>query len=161
MSLDELAQWFSGARRIVIVGVGNPIRRDDNVGVEIVNGLEGKVPKSVLLIKSETVPESFIEPIVKFKPTHILILDAALLGLGPGAIKFMKTIEVKATAISTHALPIHIFCEYLTKTTGAKIAMLLIQPKNASFGEELTCELKMTKEKLVRHLVKMVGQIAN
>jgi hydrogenase 3 maturation protease len=159
MSLDELPKWFSGARRIVIVGIGNPIRRDDNVGVEIVKGLEGKVQKSVLLIKSETVPESFIEPILEFNPSHILILDAALFGLSPGAIRLMEAMEVKTTAISTHALPIRIFCEYLAEMTGAKIALLLIQPGDTNFGEGLTRELRLARKKLVNDLAKIIRSL--
>ena len=157
--IDNVTRWFSKAQRIVIVGVGNPIRRDDNVGVEVVNGLEGKVPKSVFLIKSETVPESFIGPIVEFKPTHILIIDAALLNLSPGTAKLLETMEVSKTAISTHALPIQIFCEYLAWTTDAKVAMLLVQPKDTSFGEGLTRELELARRKLVNQLIKTIESI--
>jgi len=156
MSSDDLVKWFSNARRIVIVGIGNPLRRDDNVGVEIVKGLEGKVQKSVLLIKSETVPESYIEPILEFNPSHILILDAALFGLAPGAIKLMEVSEVKTTAISTHALPLQIFCKYLAETIEAKIALLLIQPGDTNFGEGLTRELRLARKKLVNDLAKII-----
>jgi Ni,Fe-hydrogenase maturation factor len=60
------------------------------------------------------------------------------------------------TPISTHALPLRIFCEYLAKTTGAKIALLLIQPKDADFGEGLTTELKNTAVKLTNLLSKIL-----
>jgi hydrogenase 3 maturation protease len=156
--MDDLAAWLSGARRIVIVGVGNPLRRDDNVGVETIEGLEGKALQNVLLIKSETVPEEFMEQIVDFRPTHILIIDAALLDLAPGSARLTECLQTSRTPVSTHALPIQIFCEYLAKMTGAKIAMLLIQPKDTSFGEGLTHELELAREKLVSHLVRIVGQ---
>jgi hydrogenase 3 maturation protease len=157
MSLKkDLINWFSEAQRIVIVGVGNPIRRDDNIGVEIVSGIEGKFSKSVFLIKSETVPESFIEPIIEFKPTHILIIDAALLNLNPGSAKLVRSVEVPKTVISTHALPIQTFCEYLIKMTGAQMALLLIQPKNTHFGEGLTQELKLARKKIVNYLTKAI-----
>lgn len=156
---DNLARWFSKAQRIVIVGVGNSIRRDDNIGVEIVNGLKGKVTKDVFLIKSETVPESFIEPIVEFKPTHILIIDAGLMNLSPGTAKIVETIEVSKTAISIHALPIQIFCEYLAKMTDAKVAIILVQPKDTSLGEGLTHELDLAREKLVDYLAKIIESV--
>lgn len=158
--IDDLAQWFSKAMRIVIVGVGNPIRRDDNIGVEIVNELEGKVSESVFLIKSETVPENFIEPIIEFKPTHVLIIDAALLNLSPGSAKLVGATGAPEGAISTHALPIQIFCEYLTEMIGARIAMLLVQPKDTSFGEGLTCELSLVREELVKCLIKVIESVA-
>ena len=162
MSLaNDLAQWFSDAQRIVIVGVGNPIRKDDNIGVEIVSGLEGKVPKHVFLIKSETVPESFIEPIIEFRPTHILIIDAALLNLNPGSAKLVKSMAISRAAVSTHTLPIQIFCEYLTRTTDAKIALLLVQPEDASFGEGLTPELDLASKRLVDYLIKIIESVVN
>ena len=159
--MDNLVQWFSDAKKIVIVGVGNPIRKDDNVGIEIVRGLEGKVSDSVLLIKSETVPESFIEPIIEFKPTHILIIDAGLLNLSPGSVKLVQSMKIKSVAVSTHTLPIQIFCEYLRKMTEAKIAMLLIQPENTNFGEGLTDELFLKSRKLINSLIKIIESIEN
>ncbi|UCH03131.1 MAG: hydrogenase maturation protease [Candidatus Bathyarchaeota archaeon] len=156
-ALNELEQWLSKSQRIVIVGIGNPIRRDDNIGVEIVSGLEGNVSETVLLIKSETVPESFIEPIIEFQPTNILIIDAALLNLSPGSVKLVKSLTGSKTAISTHALPIQIFCEYLIKMTQAQVAMLLIQPKDTSFGEGLTHELDLTRRTITKKIQSVVN----
>ena len=34
-------EWFKGKKRVVVVGVGNPIREDDNVGLKILAGLAG------------------------------------------------------------------------------------------------------------------------
>jgi len=148
-----LRAWLSDAQRIVIAGIGNPLRKDDFVGVEIVRNLQKKVSRSVYLIECETVPESFIEPITAFKPTHILIIDAAMLNLKPGSSKLIKTDQiVKRLAISTHALPLRIFCEYLAKTTGAEIGLLGIQPTDSSFGEGLTTDLKKVSVELANVL---------
>jgi len=154
---NNLKNWLSNAQRVVVAGIGNPLRKDDFVGVEIVRNLLNKVSQSVYLIECETVPESFMEPITDFKPTHILIIDAALLNLKPGSSKLIEPGQMmRQSAISTHALPLRIFCEYLAKTTGAKIALLLIQPKDAGFGEGLTTELKKTAVKLTNLLSKIL-----
>jgi len=146
---DKLGTWLSDAKRVVIAGIGNPLRKDDFVGVKIVRSLQGKVSKSVYLIECETVPESFIEQIAEFNPTHILLIDAALLDDKPGVSKLAGSDQLAdRPAVSTHALPLQIFCEYLRKTTGAKIAMLAIQPKDASFGEGLTTEVEKTSTEL-------------
>lgn len=150
---NNLKNWLSDAQRVVIAGIGNPLRKDDFVGVEIVRNLQKKVSRSVYLIECETVPESFIEPITAFKPTHILIIDAAMLNLKPGSSKLIEPGKmVEQPAISTHALPLRIFCEYLARTTSAKIALLVVQPKDTSFGEALTKELKKTARRLVDFL---------
>lgn len=153
----KLQEWFSKATRVVIAGIGNPLRRDDMVGVLIVRNLQNHVSSSVYLIECETVPENFIEPIIKFKPSHMLVIDAAWLNLEPGASKLLSYEQLmEQHVVSTHALPLRIFCEYIAKTTGAKIALLAIQPKEASFGEGLTPQLRKTAENLTDLLKKIL-----
>ncbi len=154
---SSLKEWFSDAERVVVAGIGNPFRRDDFVGVEIVRHLQNKVSQSVFLIEAETVPESFMDPITKFKPTHILLIDAGIMNQKPGTPKLADPTQLmRKTSISTHTLPLRIFCDYLTETTNAKIALLIIQPQDASFGEGLTPKLKQTAKNLTNLLQKML-----
>ena len=151
-----LQRWLEGAGKVVVVGVGNELRRDDFVGMKIVKDLKDFVPERVMLVESETVPESFMDTIIKFNPTHILIIDAGLLGLEPGNLRLVESTEAvdsPTTAISTHALPLRIFCEYLTNTIGAKIALIIIQPKRTDFGEGLSMEVERAVENLEKTLV--------
>ena len=153
----SLKKWFSGAQKVVIAGIGNPFRRDDFVGVEIVRKLQNRVSQSVYLIEAETVPESFIAPITKFEPTHILVIDAGLLNLKPGASKLLNPTQLmRKSAISTHLLPLRIFCDYLTETTGAKISLLVVQPKDTRFGEGLTPKLRETATNLTKLLLNIL-----
>jgi hydrogenase 3 maturation protease len=154
---EELKKWLINAERIVIAGIGNPIRTDDFAGVKIVQDLQGKVPERVYLIECETVPESFLQPIVDFNPTHVLLIDAAILGLMPGETRLINPERITAfPTISTHMLPLRIFCEYITAATKAKIALLLIEPKNVEFGEGLTPEIQVTAEKIAKMLLKLL-----
>ena len=154
---SSLKEWFSGAERVVVAGIGNPFRRDDFVGVEIVRNLQNKVSESVFLIEAETVPESFIDPITKFKPTHILIIDAGIINKEPGTPKLADHKQLmRKTSISTHTLPLRIFCDYLTATTGAKISLLVVQPEDASFGEGLTPKLRETATNLTKLLLNIL-----
>ncbi len=156
---DALRKWLENAKKVVVVGVGNELRRDDFVGVEIVRDLKGKVPNRVMLVESETVPESFIDQIIEFNPTHILIIDAGLLGLEAGQARFMESAEALGptpSAVSTHTLPIRIFCEYLERTLGARIAMIIVQPKQTDFGEGLSTEVRRTAEQLKKTLLEIL-----
>jgi hydrogenase 3 maturation protease len=154
----ELSEWFGGTMRIVIAGIGNPLRRDDFAGVKIVQGLEGKLPEWVYLLECETVPESFLNAIVDFNPTHVLLIDVAFLGLKPGEVRLVVQEQIADfPAISTHALPMRIFCEYITATTKSKIALLLIEPENVEFGEGLTPEIQRTAETLTNTLLKLLS----
>lgn len=150
----ELNTWLSGSERIVIAGIGNPIRTDDFVGVKVVRNLQGKVSNNIVLMECETVPESFIQEIIETRPSHLLIIDAAILGLEPGETRL--TIPERIAdfpTITTHVLPLRLFCEYITKTTVAKIGLLLIQPLNTEFGEGLTPEVALAAERIANSLL--------
>jgi len=140
---EELRSWLNDSRRVVVAGIGNAIRSDDFVGVKVVSDLQGKVSPTVTLIECETVPESFVDEIVEIRPTHVLLVDAALMGLGPGEAHLYEAEEVmNVPSISTHTLPLRVFCEYVKRLTGANIALVLIEPKNVDFGEGLSNELE-------------------
>ena len=154
---SSLKNWFYGAKKVVIVGIGNPFRKDDFIGVEIVRNLKGKVSKNVYLIEAETIPESYMQQIVTFKPSHILLVDAGIINKPAGIAQLIDPTQLmRKTSISTHTLPLRIFCDYLTQTTGAKIALLIIQPMDASFGEGLTPKLKQAAKNLTNLLQKLL-----
>lgn len=150
----DLFEWLKGKKRVVVVGVGNPIREDDNVGLVVLGGLQGKVPESVCLLECEMVPEGYLLDIEEFKPSHVLLIDAAVLGRQPGDADLVKVNEVAAfSAVSSHMLPLRLFCEYIEKTTGAKIRLLLVEPKTMEFGESLSPELQVAADKLTELLL--------
>jgi hydrogenase 3 maturation protease len=151
----ELEEWLSDAKKVVVAGIGNPIRSDDFVGVQIIQDLQGKVSENVYLIECETVPESFIQQILDFNPTHVLLLDAAVLGLKHGELRLVDPGQLKDfPAFSTHTLPLRIFCDYVTKAGRSKIGLVLIEPKNTEFGEGLTPEVDAAAKTIVNLLVK-------
>lgn len=158
-SVDGLRRWFFGARKVALVGVGNSIRKDDNVGVEVIAGLDKETSENILLIESETVPEEHMEQISEFKPSHILVIDAALMSLDPGSTRLIESLEAPTSAVSTHFLPLQIFCAHLIQITGARIALLLIQPKDTSFGEGLTPELDIARRKLTAELAELLREV--
>ena len=154
---DKLRSWLTDADSVVIAGIGNPIRKDDFIGVEIVRTLRGRTGPLVNLLECETAPESFIGQIAKFKPTHVLLIDAGILNQEPGTALLIEPDQVGSeSVVSTHALPLQIMCGYLAETTNAKIALLLIQPKDATFGEELTAELSQAKIELANLLLELL-----
>ena len=157
---EELKKWLTNAERVVVAGIGNPIRTDDFVGVKIVQDLNGKVSKRVYLIECETVPESFLQDIVDFNPSHVLLIDAAILQLKPGEARLIYPEQVADfPAITTHVLPLRIFCEYIAQTTKARVSLLLIQPGKTEFGEGLTPEVAVAAEKITEILLKCLTAI--
>jgi len=153
----ELKAWLSDAEKVVVAGIGNPIRMDDFVGTKIVQDLWGKVSEKIYLIECETVPENFMQQIIDFNPTHVLLIDAAILGLKPGNSRLIGPERLIAfPAYSTHALPLGMFCGYLAKMTKADTALLLIEPKKADFGEGLTLEVEASAQDIVDSLLRVL-----
>ena len=156
---EELQKWIKNAETIVVVGIGNQLRRDDFVGLKVVQDLKGRTPGNVMLIESETIPESFIETIIEFNPNRILLIDAGALGLKPGEIMFMESTTVlgpQRSAVSTHALPLKLFCEYLERMIQAEIGLLIVQPENTDFGEGLSEAVSRAAEKLRKILLEIL-----
>ena len=145
----DLKEWLAHSSKIVVAGIGNPIRSDDFVGVKIAEDLQGKVPANVCIIECETVPESFMDEIIERKPTHVLLIDAAVMGLKPGEFRLLDAEKVTSfPPISTHMLPLRVFCDYITQLTNAKIALLLIEPGETEFGEGMTPEVETAAEEV-------------
>lgn len=145
----DLKEWLAHSSKIVVAGIGNPIRSDDFVGVKIAEDLQGKVPANVSIIECETVPESFMDEIIERKPTHVLLIDAAVMGLKPGEFRLLDAEKVTSfPPISTHMLPLRVFCDYITQLTNAKIALLLIEPGETEFGEGMTPEVETAAEEV-------------
>ena len=155
---EELKNWLSGATRVVIAGIGNEIRQDDFVGVKIVRDLQDKVPASVHLIECETVPESFMDEIIELKPSHVLLIDAAMLNMEAGVVHLYEPCKIaNIPAITTHMLPLRVFCEYVTELSKAKLALLLVQPLNVDFGEGLSKEVAKSSGDIVEVLIKLLS----
>jgi hydrogenase 3 maturation protease len=154
----ELQTWLTNHGKVVVAGIGNPIRMDDFVGVKIVQDLQGKLPEDVQLIECETVPESFMDEIIELKPTHVLLIDAAVMGLRPGEVRLLDAEKVtNFPPISTHMLPLRVFCDYITQLTNARIALLLIEPNKTEFGEGMTSEVEAAAKKITALLPELLG----
>ena len=156
----NLEEWLRNSKKVVIAGIGNPIRSDDIIGLKIVQELKNKLSDEVELYECETVPENFIEPITKLNPSHVLLIDAAFLGLKPGDSRLVNPKKmIDFSPISSHTLPLRIFCELIQKMTDAKIALLLIEPKKTNFGEKLSPEVKDASVFIINLLINLLKKI--
>jgi hydrogenase 3 maturation protease len=160
MSLkEELEEFFGSAkeRRVVLVGIGSPIRHDDVVGLRVLELLEAKLPPSILLLPTETVPESYTGSIREFAPTHILLLDAAHFGGVPGEGRIIPTEIITNISISTHSLPLHIFIDYIKKSICPRVLLLGIQGANIELGEGITMEVEEGAKLIAKILIDLLN----
>lgn len=159
MSLEDgLRAYFgAGEKRVVLVGVGNPIRGDDAVGPRIIELLESKPLPHVLLLNTESVPEAFTGKVEQFNPTHVLMLDAANFRGAPGETKLITGEQIGGQAISTHSLPLNIFISYVERSLGIKVILLGIQPLSIGLGEPISEPVEATANSVADTLYQILS----
>lgn len=140
--------------KVVILGVGNPLRGDDGFGPLVVKELEGRVKAH--LINAETSPENFTGIIKSLKPHLILILDALDFGGKPGEIAVVEAERLPEGEPSTHRASLSLLSGYLKEETGAEVLIIGVQPKATSFGEEMSEEVLETALELSRIFLKVL-----
>ena len=160
MSLgDQIVAWLKGCEKAAFLGIGNPMRGDDAIGMEVVKLLKGKVPRNVKLFECQTVPENFTREIRRFKPTHVLMIDAAQLEAKPGEASLVTPDEILGMALSTHTMPLYILAKVIRKSVNAKVMILGVQPKSVGFGEEITPELQKASKEIVNLLIESLNKL--
>ena len=135
MVLEQLRDRLSG-KRVVILGVGNPLRGDDGAGPALIERLLGKVDAT--LIDAGDVPENYLGPVEAARPQVVLIVDAALFGANPGDIALVEIEELAGSNISTHNSSLALVARVIGSMTGAEVLLLAIQPETISFGAPLS-----------------------
>lgn len=153
----KLEKWLRDCSRLVILGIGNPLRGDDALGVEIIKLLRKKTLKNILLIEGGPIPENFIGKIKLFAPSHVLLIDAAHFGGSPGDVSLISPEQIKGVAISTHAIPLYLTAELIKEATGAKIMLLGVQPKNVDLGEKISPEV----EEAIKEITRIIMEVLN
>jgi len=145
---DQIIAWLIDYRRLAVLGIGNPIRGDDAVGMEILKALRRKVPENVRLFECEMVPENFLSEIEMFNPSHVLMIDAAHFEAEAGEARLIPPEKIPGTALSTHAMPLSLFAEILRENLKVKVVLLGVQPEKVEFGEDLTPRLREASKEI-------------
>ena len=145
MPPDDLIAFLKG--RVCILGFGNRLWRDDGVGSCIAEALQNC--PNLDSIDGGFVPENHLEIVARKNPDTILMIDAADFGGTPGEARLLQPGDVALAGISTHAGSPQMLGKYLEARTGARVALLAIQPKDTSEGNELSPEVSATLTELV------------
>ncbi len=156
---NQVATWLTDCRRLAVLGIGNPFRGDDAVGIEVLKRLKGKVPENARLFECETVPENRLDEIESFQPSHVLMIDAAQLNVDPGGARLVLPEEFARTVLSTHAMPLFILAEVLRKSLNAKVMLLGVQPERVEFGENLSPKLRKASREIAQILMEAIRAV--
>jgi hydrogenase 3 maturation protease len=145
--LEMLRDRIEG-KRVVVLGVGNPMRGDDGIGACLADRLQGNVNATV--VNAGDVPENYLGPVAAARPEVVVIVDAAELGAAPGEIAIVEVNELGAeyprstrrvaggAALSTHNASLSLFIKVLQSEIQTDVFLLGVQPASMAFGAPMS-----------------------
>lgn len=143
--------------KILILGVGNPMKHDDGAGPHFVRKFKvqsSKFKNGVELLDAGSAPENFTGRIKQIKPDTLVIVDAIDFGAKAGSIRIIEEKDVRTQSLSTHNVSLKTFIDFLkADLPGLKIVLIGIQPKEIDFGEGLSPEVGKAVDELCMSLV--------
>lgn len=124
-----------------LVGVGNPLRRDDGVGPWIAAAVRSAATgTSLSVVDAQDVPENFAPVIARSDCRNVVFVDAV--AGPPGTAIFGPLAEFgEVESFSTHKLALSFSGRFL-EAAGKKVYLLGIVPADLEFGEGLTAEVE-------------------
>lgn len=154
--LASVEDFFArpGPERLTILGVGNPIKGDDSVGLFIAGLLRKTVGSSpsprVSVKRPMDHPEVFISKL-DLGSSRLLILDAVEAGRPPGSVIFANIEDTRYGFFATHNIPLRLLPS--VRKNGKNVYVLGVQPRDLGVGEGLS-ELV---EPVARELVSVIS----
>ena len=131
--------------QILVVGVGNPYRHDDGIGIEIIKILKTENNPNLVVLDAGTDGLSLFDQLFLYE--RAIIIDAVFMGEISGTVKLFSPKEVRSQinsdALSTHGFGLaellKLVEEFAIKT---EIKIIGVQPENTDFGEGLSDVVK-------------------
>jgi hydrogenase 3 maturation protease len=145
---------------ILVLGIGNVLKGDDGVGPYVAGLLAeslesgGVYHKEHLLLHAidcGTVPENYTSVVRRLRPDHLVLVDAAEMGLAAGEVRVVPVEMIGALGLSTHSMPLSMFMSYVADLAGSVI-LVGVQPYIMHLGCEMCEAVRVAGEELVRML---------
>jgi hydrogenase 3 maturation protease len=137
------------AQKIAVLGIGSELRADDAVGMVIAKGLKSYIKdkkkgqrNSLKVFLGHTAPENLTGEVNKFKPTHLIIIDAVDFHQQAGATGVIDTRAEAGISFSTHRIPLKIIKDYFYKSVACDTIIIGIQPESVEFCGALSPKIQ-------------------
>ncbi len=127
----DLQRALAGATRIAVLGIGddlNPLDRPGILAAILIHALERP---GVTVFLAGTMPENFTGGLRELRPSHVVMIDAAEMGLPPGSVGLIHPGQVRGQRFSTHAMPLALVMEYIQEELGARVVLVGVEPDAA------------------------------
>jgi hydrogenase 3 maturation protease len=145
-----LAEAIAGEGRVDFVGVGNELRGDDAVGLEIISCLRSRLrgsPRPRFRVHPVApMPERLLSKLSS-KAERIIIFDAVEAARPPGEIICSKLGETKYGFFATHNVPLRLVPGL--EARGDEVYVVGVQPESLEVGEGLSGAIRDSVGKIV------------
>jgi hydrogenase 3 maturation protease len=133
--------------KTVILGIGNVLKGDDGAGPLLCQKLL-KAGISAEVIDAGTVPENYIQSIIKKAPQSLLIVDAIDFAASPGSVRIFEPEKLSSLVISTHTLSPRLPVDMICKSIEVDVHFVGIQPAQTQLGQPITPQVNQALQKL-------------
>ncbi len=137
-------------RPMLVVGVGNPMRGDDEAGLVLAEKVAEKL--NLEYLRCEEVPENYVGKMLDDPADTILLVDAVDMKQAPGEIDLLAPDELAAASISTHNCSVGLLAKVLAGVKDKQMLILGIQPQNLGLGQPLTPQVSEAIDRFVGDL---------
>ncbi len=151
------------SKKIAVIGLGNTLRRDDGIGIIILESLFNSFRKEGV--------DYLNFGIASFDLVHrmeayelILLIDGIDAGLNPGGFKIFELKDIayaiKSPALSTHEFDLKSLFElYKRFELKSKIYVAGIQVQDVSFGDSLSQPLKDRLDQIPQEISRFINKV--
>jgi len=155
-------------KKIAVIGIGNPLRKDDGIGIFLLDEIKKKkniFPHKIELFDGGTGGLNLIHLFSNYD--IVVFIDAMNLKGGTGASRFFKYEDLKLTnsneCHSSHSLDLINIIKISKKMNhnSPDFYFFGIQPKDISFGMDISKELQEKIDSMMENLVNNVNKLIN
>jgi len=131
-------------KKILFVGIGNILKKDDGVGVYISRKIKNKGNFSSLTV--EVSIENYIGKINYLNPDILILIDCVDMNSDIGTFNLFSVSQIQDLTFNTHNISLKRLSEFFTMP----VFILGIQPEKIDFGENLSYLVKNVADKIIK-----------
>ncbi len=149
-------------KKLGVIGIGNPLRHDDGVGIVLLEKLREQkktLPKQIELIDGGTGGMKILHSIARF--THVIVIDAVQFNAQPGMHRIFTEKDIKNTHFfpsSVHEINLPQVIELARQSNELPphFRIFGVQPKDVTYGKGLSKELTEKVDTLLLEVIKEI-----
>jgi len=129
-----------------VIGLGNPNRADDGIGIAIAEALALEAPDRVYSERSKSLDSIVMTLCNRLDISSVIFIDAVRMDAVPGTVRLFgpRDIPCIAPVFSSHQAPMTLLCELL-EAAGKKRWFLGIEPQSTVLFEPFSNIIEQIK----------------